>query len=153
MTLTEKQTKQAQDLIKQYGFCTLETQKELAKAGFFEKQVVMHYIVFLDNVPETLPQSTFVATQGDIDFYAENDYHFIFMPQMGEVWKQLPPVLYSDYSLCHIKYSAGGNGISYSKNGYVWNNGDSSNNLKISNENSCEAACLMWLRLHKEGLP
>ena len=45
MTLNEIQTKQAEKLIEKYKFCSLETQKELENAEFFDKTEVQHLII------------------------------------------------------------------------------------------------------------
>lgn len=37
MNLTKTQIEQVNDIIEKYGFCSLETQKKLQEAGFFEE--------------------------------------------------------------------------------------------------------------------
>jgi len=151
--LTQKQIEQAQDLIKQYGFCSLETQGKLQEAGFFEKQVVLHYIVFPNDTPEIREPFTFVVVQGDIDFYAENGYHFIPMPIFNEIWKQLKPEIVRKGDRLHkclgayTVYYESSTEDTYNEDGESSFIGES-----IENNNETEAAARLWLLLHKEGL-
>jgi len=146
MTLTETQTKQAQDLIEQYGFCSLETQEELAKAGFFEKVKALSYIA----IAKTSGIPISVLYIEDAGWAQENEhYAFIPMPQMGEVWKRLPQTLWS-YSLninkgriCYV-CSEDGLLLMLKNEELVY--------VDVQNGNPTEAMCRLWLLLHKENL-
>lgn len=155
INLTETQTKQAQDLIEKYGFCTLETQKELAKAGFFEKTEVQHLIVDVD-----FDKQIVVGLSEDIGFYSEKCMDYLPMPQFHEVWKALPNVMIRE-SIYEYFLDLSNNKISYRE---PYNNKvlvDYAPELdeeyimyetSVLDKNITEAACLLWLKLHKERL-
>ena len=88
-----------------------------------------------------------MATQGEIDFYAENDYHFIFMPQMGEVWKQLPKEIEIDGDIHYLH-------LYLNIAGYLDNANDYADGLIFDTNtmSETEAMCRLWLKLHKENL-
>lgn len=137
--LTEKQTKQAQDLIEKYGFCTLETQKELAKAGFFEK-VKCNLSLCVDSNNET------IEIWGNAkESIVLSRFTLIPMPQMGEVWKRLPMELFIGKEL-YIKVM---DGLKILYGRATDGNPEYSYMFEI---NITEAMCQLWLKLHKEGL-
>lgn len=138
MTLTTKQIEQAQDLIEKYGFCTLETQKELREAGFFEK-VKCNLSLCVDSNNET------IEIWGNAkESIVLSRFTLIPMPQMGEVWAALPeriklPLLDKFYTypkrLTHLR-------VEYK---------DADILMGIT-DNITEAMCRLWLKLHKENL-
>lgn len=141
MTLTETQTKQAQDLIEKYGFCSLETQKELAEAGFFEK-VKCNLSLCVDSNNETIEvwgnaKETFVISR----------FTLIPMPQMGEVWKALPKEIEIDGDIHYLH-------LYLNIAGYLDNANDYADGLIFDTNtmSETEAMCRLWLLLHKEGL-
>lgn len=146
--LTTKQIEQAQDLIEKYGFCTLETQKELAEAGFFEK-VKCNLSLCVDSNNET------IEIWGNAkESIVLSRFTLIPMPQMGEVWRALKPEiincgvsLYKSLNVHDVYYEASLEDIEEMQSESITFIGES-----IENDNETEAMCQLWLKLHKENL-
>lgn len=137
--LTTRQIEQAEALIEKYGFCTLETQKELAKAGFFEK-VKCNLSLCVDSNDETIEvwgnsKETFVISR----------FTLIPMPQFHEVWEALPEKIHWYENVYYPSLDTEKGIVRYQ---YA---GRTKVSEEIKDRNICEAACLLWLKL-KENL-
>jgi len=157
--LTTKQIEQAQDLIEKYGFCTLETQKELREAGFFEKVMCNLRIFIPSNDTDcrvVLANDLYLYGnyEDKVLNYSQNKKAILPMPQMGEVWRALKPEiincgvsLYKSLSVHDVYYEASLEDIEEMQSESITFIGES-----IENDNETEAMCQLWLKLHKENL-
>lgn len=140
--LTTKQIEQAQDLIEKYGFCTLETQKELAEAGFFEKVKVNFSIRILNSLSMNQVELCLTTTPDSLGIF-----NILPMPQMHEVWKILPKEIEigGDVHYLHLYLNIAG---------YLDNANDYADGLIFDTNimSETEAMCRLWLKLHKENL-
>lgn len=162
MTLTTKQIEQAQDLIEKYGFCTLETQKELREAGFFEK-VMCNLRIFIpsNDTDCRVVLANDLYLYGDYEDkvlnYSLNKKAILPMPQMGEVWRTLPKVIKLPTAWSVQALSLDESGVYYHRNGFkddkfqepLTDIDDSFSEIEVS---ETEAMCRLWLKLHKENL-
>jgi len=144
MQLTKTQITQANELIKKYKFCTLETQRKLKDAGFFQNVEVLSYIA----IAKTSGIPVSVLYIEDVGWAQENEhYAFIPFPQFEEVWNVLP-----DYIIFNYGKAINANQICY------YNISNRSVCIMIhsydqkENPSTCEAACQMWLKLKENNL-
>ena len=155
MQLTETQIEQANALIAKYKFCSLETQKRLQEAGFFEKVETAHKL-YLQKSKGFVDSETHKGMQelgGNHVVIHENRYDKTLltlpMPQFEEVWEALPNrILIGSYEnlKCVLEkkvyYAEIGDGTVD-----AFNVG-----LQFENINICESACLLWLKLKVNNL-
>lgn len=136
MQLTETQIKQANDLIKRYGFPSLETQKQLQENGFFEAVNcpfgISEYGV---NQMEIVIESDFSPFSEDV----------LRMPQFHGVWAVLPDEILSSNKEIFYHKRLTVYGISYGTDTY-------NHFFSLTETTIIEAACLLWLELKKENL-
>jgi len=140
MNLTKTQIEQANALIEKYKFCSLETQKELQEAGFFNTTQANFSLCFDKNneTVELWGNSTEMVVLGR--------FALIPMPQMGEVWEVLPD--------CIEVNGVGFNKaiIGYSCHYYNEEKRISKYYTFGSKETFADTSCQLWLKLYKENL-
>lgn len=141
MQLTETQIEQANILIKKYGFCSLETERRLQEAGFFDK-VECNMCITAHRYNKEIPCD--VETIESALPYGETIYLLQF-PQFHEVWEALPADSNKN-QITLIKTKIYYLDKSKNKGKYDWFEQD------IINGNICEAACLLWLKLKENNL-
>lgn len=149
--MTEQQKQQAEILIAKYGFCSLETQQELEKAGFFEICKPSHVLV----EDSSGKMVSFLAE--DVEFLMLKEMEYIPMPQFHEVWGLLPTKI--DMSKYYVPSPVNKHNaelfLQKQRMGYCELGNDISiidvmfNNKIVS---ICESACWLWLQLKKDNL-
>lgn len=139
--MTEKQKEQAKILIEKHKFCSLETQKKLQEAGFFEVCKPVFSIMVSKSHFMSEVQLCLTETPNVLDIF-----DVLPMPQFHEVWEMLPPYIRTHKNgdleskkLCEVS-------ISYKLGITV--------SMKFGGHkiNICEAACKMWLKLKEQNL-
>lgn len=134
MTLTETQITQANALIKKYKFCSLETQKRLQDAGFFE---MVECNFGLEELILPNGKNIGFTTSDYMKFLGKKD--FLPFPQFHEVWEALPEKVYSANKRMTDLI------IYYKDVGII-------TETPILNRNITESACLLWLKLKENNL-
>ena len=147
MKLNEKQIIEANDLIKQYKFPTLQTQKELQELGFFNlikpnMCLLVHKELKTEILQGTGGKSVSACTM-ELSESKRQYNHVIPMVQFEDIWKLIPNEIHIALNL-HIKVMAG-NKIFYGRAG------DGNVEFEeIVSHNFCESACKLWIRLKRE---
>lgn len=139
MELTDNQINKANVLIQKYGFCTLETQEKLYNAGFFDTVKPAFAI--------RIVKSTY--TQVELCLYETGDLlgisHILPMPQLHEIWAAIPETVRLNDYWCHKQIKR--------NDTVIVNSSDfQDNEYLFFNSNLCEAACLLYLKLHENKL-
>lgn len=143
MQLTETQIEQANVLIKKYKFCTLETQKKLQEACFFEK-VECNMCITVHRYNKEIPCDV-EAIESALP-YGET-IGFLPFPQFEEVWEVLPDTVNPKKSmLTNAKKGLNTHSIHYRANdGFLYPY------IFLLEINITEAACLLWLELKEKN--
>lgn len=142
MQLTETQITQANALIAKYKFCSLETQKRLQEAGFFEN-VGCNMCITAHRYNKEMPCD--VETIESALPYGET-IEFLPMPQFHEVWEALPEKIHWYENVYYPSLDTEKGIVRYQ---YA---GRTKVSEEIKDRNICEAACLLWLKLKENNL-
>lgn len=145
MELTTNQIKQANALIQKYGFCTLETQEKLCKAGFF-KVVKPVFSIRILKSNDTQVELCLSETEDILGIF-----HKLPMPQLHDVWAALPDhIMIDNIFYCAKEYTMDMIGV------WKMKYRDTKTNLtKIQiplSISHVETASLFWLKLNQSGL-
>lgn len=124
------------DICKEYDFCTPETRAELQANGF-------DFSVCKFGITE------FIAARMQTDYDVETK-GLIPYPTFTEVWRLLPSIWHNKEEYCCILYQTS---IDYEgmENELILENKGKDMFVSIGNENICESACQLWLKLKKGG--